>query len=86
MADPQPTFRETCLHLRHKLMYVDVAHMTPGLVDDSSGTRLYWCQLTQDCRGPDGGAVTPSDCSAARPCHCGRTLRPAPPAGVDAPR
>lgn len=67
-----PHFVQTCVNLRHKLMYVDTDHMQPGLVDDASTTRQYWCQRTQDARGPDGAAVSPQACSASRECHCGR--------------
>ena len=69
---PAPHFIQTCVNLRHKLMYVDSDHMQPGLVDDSSTTRQYWCQRTQDARGPDGAPVSPQACSASRECHCGR--------------
>lgn len=62
----------TCMHLRHKLMYVDARHMTRGLVDDSSETRQYWCMLSQDARGADGAGVTPSMCGSGRPCFHGR--------------
>lgn len=74
MSESLPIFHETCLRLRHKLMYVDARHMTPGLVDDSSDTRLYWCQLTQDCRGPDGAGAAPNLCSASRACYEGWRL------------
>ncbi|MFO0872834.1 MAG: hypothetical protein U0575_02530 [Phycisphaerales bacterium] len=72
MADHPLQFVQTCLNLRHKLMYVDVDHMRPGEVDITSETRQYWCQVSQDARGPDRGPVSPADCSAGRGCHCGR--------------
>jgi len=62
----------TCMHLRHKLMYVDARHMTRGLVDDSSTTRHYWCELSQDARGADGGGVEPRGCASGRSCFRGR--------------
>jgi len=71
-APPGLHLVQTCVNLRHKLMYVDIEHMQPGLVDDSSTTRQYWCQRTQDARGPDGAPVSPQACSASRECHCGR--------------
>ncbi len=74
MADHTLTVVQTCLNLRHKLMYVDIDHMTPGLVDDSSETRIFWCQVSQDSRGPDRDGVTPSLCSASRNCYCGRAV------------
>ncbi len=58
----------TCVSLRHKLMYVDVRHATPGLLDTNSDTRVYWCLKTQDCRGPDGQHVGPCQCSQSRSC------------------
>jgi len=60
-----------CLHVRHKLMYVDPAHATPGMVDDNSESRVYLCVLTQEVLGPDGKLVTPSNCSPGRSCYCG---------------
>jgi hypothetical protein len=62
--------RVSCLHLRHKLMYCDERHATPGMVDDSSDTRVFWCVKTQENRGPDGGAVRPAECHAGRSCYC----------------
>ena len=75
-AGGQPTYDRpvklhvTCLHLRHKLMYVDARHMQRGMVDDSSDTRVFWCSKTQDCLGPDGEPVSPGDCSQGRQCYC----------------
>ena len=63
--------RACCLNVRHKLMYVDPAHATPGLVDDTSDSRVYVCTLTQEVLGPDGRLVTPSNCSPGRGCYCG---------------
>jgi hypothetical protein len=71
MADRELKLMTTCLHLRHKLMYVDSRHATPGFVDNSSDTRVFWCMKSQDCRGPDGSPVTPCDCSGSRACYDG---------------
>src|SRR5204863_6255746 len=60
----------TCLHLLHKLMYVDARHMQRGMVDDSSDTRVFRCSKTQDCLGPDGGPVSPGDWSQGRAWYC----------------
>ena len=60
-----------CLHVRHKMMYVDPAQATPGLVDDRSDSRVYLCALTQEVLGPDGKLVSPSNCSQGRSCYCG---------------
>ena len=62
--------RVTCLHLRHKLMYVDERHMQRGMTDNSSDTRVFWCNKTQGCLGPDNEAVSPGDCSHGRACYC----------------
>ncbi len=59
-----------CRHLRHKLMYVDMRQTTPGLVDDSSDTRIFFCTKTQDQFGPDNEPVSPKDCGKSRSCHC----------------
>lgn len=63
----------TCQHLRHKLMYVDERHATPGLVDDSSTTRVFLCLKSHESLGPDGEPVSPTDCSSSRACYCGET-------------
>lgn len=59
-----------CQHLRHKMMYVDERQMTPGLVDDSSDTRVFHCIKTHDSIGPDSEPVSPSECSPERECYC----------------
>ena len=60
----------SCMNIRHKLMYCDDRHSTPGLVDDTSSTRVFFCVKTQEVLGPDGAAVHPSDCKAGRSCYC----------------
>ena len=60
----------SCLHIRHKLMYCDDRHATPGLVDDTSSTRVFFCVKTQEVLGPDGQPVHPSDCRPGRACYC----------------
>ena len=60
----------TCLKLRHKLMYAHARHATPGLVDDSSDTRVFVCLRTYDSIGPDNEPVSPTDCSPSRVCYC----------------
>lgn len=66
----------TCQRLRHKLMYVDDRHATPGLVDDSSTTRVFLCLESQDPLGPDGEPVSPKLCNSSRPCYCGDDALP----------
>lgn len=64
--------RPCCLHLRHKMMYVDPRQMTPGMVDDGSDTRVFLCMKTQNAIGPDDGPVAPSACdSEGRSCFEG---------------
>jgi hypothetical protein len=71
MSDVRPVHLEiSCLHLRHKLMYVDERQATPGLVDDSSDTRIFWCVKTQESLGPDAEPVSPGDCTPDRACYC----------------
>ncbi|MHC4947770.1 MAG: hypothetical protein ACYTG1_05855 [Planctomycetota bacterium] len=70
-ADQPLQLKPCCLHLRHKLMYVDERHATPGYVDDSSDTRVFFCIRTQDALGPDGEPASPSDCQASRGCFLG---------------
>lgn len=59
-----------CSHLRHKLMYIDDRQSTPGLVDASSSTRIFFCVKSQDSIALDGNPVSPSDCTPDRPCYC----------------
>jgi len=62
--------RPTCLHMRHKLMYCDSRHDAPGMVDDSSSTRVFLCAKSQEVLGPDGEAVHPDTCDSGRACFC----------------
>jgi hypothetical protein len=76
--------KRCCLHVRHKMMYVDPAQATPGMVDDRSDSRVYLCVLTQEVLGPDGKLVTPSNCSPGRGCYCG-AARPEEPVRMPTP-
>jgi len=62
------TLKPACLCLRHKLMYVDWRQASPGMVDDSSDTRVFFCVKSQDSLGPDNRPVHPQDCTPARTC------------------
>lgn len=62
----------TCLNMRHKLMYVDERHARRGMVDNSSDTRVFWCEDTQDHLGPDGEQVHPDVCLKIRNCYCNK--------------
>ena len=66
---PQLNLQPCCAHLRHKLMYCDARHATPGLVDNSSDTRVFFCTKTQDYLGPDDEPVDPGGCGSHRSCH-----------------
>jgi hypothetical protein len=69
MNDEQPLkLQQTCLHLRHKLMYVDERQSIPGVVDDSSDTRVFFCMKSQDAIGPDHEPVAPTVCTKGRSC------------------
>ncbi|MHC4414705.1 MAG: hypothetical protein ACYS0G_05420 [Planctomycetota bacterium] len=69
MDDQRPVkLQVSCRHIRHKLMYVDERQTVPGLVDDSSDTRVFFCVKTQESLGPDSEPVSPDDCVAGRSC------------------
>ena len=71
MKDVEPVhLKVTCLQLRHKLMYADARQSTPGLVDDSSDTRVFHCLKTHDSIGPDNQPVSPTECSPSCSCYC----------------
>ncbi|MHC4448024.1 MAG: hypothetical protein ACYSXF_09635 [Planctomycetota bacterium] len=71
MDDERPVrLQVACQSIRHKLMYVDERQGVPGLVDDSSDTRVFFCVKTQDSLGPDNEPVSPGDCVAGRSCYC----------------
>jgi len=72
MNDRPINLQPCCLHLRHKLMFVDPRHAVPGMVDDSSDSRVFLCQLTQAVLGPDDEPVSPKRCdSSGRSCFRG---------------
>jgi hypothetical protein len=69
-AERPIALKAACMSLRHKMMYVDERHAVPGMVDDSSDTRVFFCVKTHDALGPDGAAAGPRDCTKARACYC----------------
>lgn len=74
--------RPACLHLRHKLMYIDDRHMRIGVVDTDSDTRIYLCNQTGEPLGPDSDIVTPKACCPGRICYVhAPTAQPVP--GID---
>lgn len=80
MSTERPlNLRPCCLNLRHKMMYVDPRQAAPGMVDDGSDTRVFWCHATQHALGPDDQRASPSACgSPGRACFQGaaRPLMP----------
>jgi hypothetical protein len=57
-----------CVHLRHKMMYIDPAQRKEGLVDVSSDTAVHFCNQTLDCLGRDDEPVGPRSCQPGRSC------------------
>lgn len=58
--------QDRCTNLRWKGMYISVEW------DNSvqhGNDRLYWCQHTQNCIGPDGKAVDDYECNEGRRCY-----------------
>lgn len=70
--------KPACVHLRHKMMYVDPRQATPGLVDDGSDTRVFLCLRTHEVLGPDDRPVGPGDCATGRACYEGTPMPWAP--------
>lgn len=55
-----------CDFLRWKGMYVE-AEWDPTV--QRSNDRVYWCQHTYNCLGPDGKVVDDYECNPARGCY-----------------
>jgi len=70
-ADEERTvsLQVACMHLRHKMMYCDERQSTPGMVDDSSNTRVFFCIQSYDSIGPDAKPVAPKLCTPDRNCY-----------------
>ena len=67
-----------CLELRYKQMFYKDVSAPPtehekemARVYGTSDCTAYWCQCTQDSRGPDAGPVNKEACSKARTCYKG---------------
>jgi len=65
-----------CLELRCKQMFYKDAAPTEhdravAAAFGKCDTTAYWCQCTQDSRGPDAGPVNQEACSRARTCYKG---------------
>lgn len=69
IGDPFDTNRPgLCPSLRWKNQFVLVGR-DPSESHDREG--LFWCLLTQNCIGPDGGIAEPESCSSRiRDCYC----------------
>lgn len=68
---PPVRLQVACMHLRHKMMYCDARQSSPGMVDDSSDTRVFFCVKSHDAIGPDAEPVGPKYCAPGRGCYCG---------------
>jgi hypothetical protein len=58
---------DRCDFLRWKGMFIDSewdAKIVPH-----SGDRLFWCQKTQQCLGPDGKVADDYECNETRGCY-----------------
>ncbi len=62
----------TCVHLRHKMMYIDPAQRREGFVNADSDTDVHFCNLTLDCLGKDAEPASPRRCQPGRSCYEGR--------------
>ncbi len=63
------SLKPCCQHLRHKMMFCDERHDVPGMVDDSSDTRVFFCAVTQESLSPIGDPVSPTCCTTERECY-----------------
>lgn len=59
---------DRCLNLRWKGLYIQ-AEWDPTI--PHSGDRLFWCQNTQRCLGPDGKVADDYECNETRKCYEG---------------
>ena len=57
---------DRCARLRWKGLYVEIVPDSAAL---GAGDRLFWCNRTQTCLGPDGNAVEEGGCTNARSCY-----------------
>lgn len=53
-----------CKHLRSKEMF----HSSGPYTQDLYSSGIFWCNITQNGRGPDGRYVDIEECSAVREC------------------
>jgi hypothetical protein len=57
---------DRCTNLRWKGMFIE-APWVDGV--PHSGDRLFWCQKTQTCVGPDSKIADDYECNPARGCY-----------------
>ncbi|MGO4883145.1 MAG: hypothetical protein ACLP59_20330 [Bryobacteraceae bacterium] len=57
---------ERCQHLNWNGQFFDTDW---GPTDPAPSGRVYWCQHTHNCLGPDGQAVDAGECNPARECY-----------------
>jgi hypothetical protein len=57
---------DRCEHMRWKGLLIE-AEWDPSI--PHSEDRLFWCQKTQQCLGPDGKLVDDYECNPARKCY-----------------
>jgi hypothetical protein len=57
---------DRCDNLRWKGMFIE-AEWDPAI--PHSNDRLFWCQKTQQCIGPDSQVVDDYECNPARKCY-----------------
>lgn len=70
MSDTKPlNLQPTCVHLRHKMMYIDPRQAREGFVDVDSDTAVHFCNHTLDCLGKDDAPVGPRSCQPGRSCY-----------------
>ena len=70
--------KRACLNLRCKQMFYKDVTAPPTEHEQAVwaafgkwDTTAYWCQCTQDSRGPDAGPVNKEACSKTRECYKG---------------
>ena len=59
--------RDRCTNLCWKGLYID-AVWDPTVPQSE---RIYWCQHSYNCLGPDGKAVDEYECNPSRGCYKG---------------
>ena len=57
---------DRCQNLNWNGQFID-AEWDPAV--QSGNDRLFWCQHTHNCLGPDGNAVDDRECNPARECY-----------------